>query len=152
MFSFSLSVDFFHSLFFFIDVFREDPDYLQNENQYRAIRREILGEDEETEEREDEVLDDEDNDQGDMGSEDHSPHPSDEASSAQSSIPIVDHTNLDLASFRKTVYLTIMSSLNFEEACHKLLRIELGPGQDVGVLFKIRLFSERICLTNESIL
>jgi len=44
---------------------------------------------------------------------------------------IQDRTNTNLVNLRKTIYLTIKSSLNFEECCHKLLLIHLEEGQEV---------------------
>ncbi|PIN01388.1 hypothetical protein CDL12_26099 [Handroanthus impetiginosus] len=44
---------------------------------------------------------------------------------------IRDETETNLVNLRKAIYLTIMSSLNFEEAGHKLLRIKLDPGQEM---------------------
>lgn len=33
-----------------------------------------------------------------------------------------DQTEMDVVHFKRTVYLTIMSSLDFEECAHKLLK------------------------------
>ena len=44
---------------------------------------------------------------------------------------IVDETATNLVSLRRTIYLTIQSSLDFEEAAHKLLKMQLKPGQEV---------------------
>ena len=44
---------------------------------------------------------------------------------------IQDRTNTNLVNLRKTIYLTIKRSLNFEECCHKLLLIHLEEGQEV---------------------
>ncbi|RMZ84518.1 hypothetical protein DV737_g1127, partial [Chaetothyriales sp. CBS 132003] len=43
---------------------------------------------------------------------------------------IKDQSNTDLVNLRRTIYLTIMSSLDFEEACHKLMKVQLPPGQE----------------------
>jgi pre-mRNA-splicing factor CWC22 len=32
---------------------------------------------------------------------------------------------------RKTIYLVIMSSVDFEECCHKLLKLQIRPGQEI---------------------
>ena len=53
---------------------------------------------------------------------------------------ISDETETNLVNLRRTIYLTIMSSVDFEEAGHKLLKIKLEPGQEVCVLFCISLF------------
>ena len=45
---------------------------------------------------------------------------------------IVDATETNLVALRRTIYLTIQSSLDFEECVHKLLKMELKPGQEVG--------------------
>lgn len=44
---------------------------------------------------------------------------------------IRDETETNLVNLRRTIYLTIMSSVDFEEAGHKLLKIKLEPGQEV---------------------
>ncbi|CAM6031597.1 unnamed protein product, partial [Sphagnum compactum] len=43
---------------------------------------------------------------------------------------IQDETETNLVNLRRTIYLTIMSSVDFEEAGHKLLKIKLEPGQE----------------------
>lgn len=44
---------------------------------------------------------------------------------------IIDQTETNLIALRRTIYLTIQSALDFEECAHKLLRLELKPGQEV---------------------
>ena len=46
---------------------------------------------------------------------------------------IKDETETNLVNLRRTIYLTIMSSVDFEEAGHKLLKIKLEPGQEVSL-------------------
>ena len=48
---------------------------------------------------------------------------------------IKDRTETNLVNLRRIIYLTIMNALNYEEAVHKLLKIELQEGQEVGVFF-----------------
>ena len=36
-----------------------------------------------------------------------------------------------MLALRRTIYLTIKSSLDFEETAHKLLKLNLKPGQEV---------------------
>ncbi|XP_048605446.1 pre-mRNA-splicing factor CWC22 homolog [Brassica napus] len=48
-----------------------------------------------------------------------------------------DHTETDLVSLRRTIYQTIMSSLNFEEVVHKLLQIRIKPGQEMELCVMI---------------
>ncbi len=42
---------------------------------------------------------------------------------------IHDATETNLVNLRRTIYLTLMSSFDFEEAGHKLLKIGIQPGQ-----------------------
>lgn len=44
-----------------------------------------------------------------------------------------DSTETNLINLRRTIYLTIMSGLTFEETGHKLMKIELQPGQEFEV-------------------
>ena len=46
---------------------------------------------------------------------------------------ITDNTETNLINLRRTIYLTIMSALDFEEAGHKLMKIQLAPGQETEV-------------------
>lgn len=46
---------------------------------------------------------------------------------------IADMTQTNLVNLRRTIYLTIMSALDFEEAGHKLLKIGIQPGQEIEV-------------------
>ena len=41
-------------------------------------------------------------------------------------------TETNLVALRRVIYLTIQSSLDFEECAHKMLKINLKPGQEVG--------------------
>ena len=45
---------------------------------------------------------------------------------------ITDKTETNLVTLRRTIYLTIQSSLDYEECAHKLLKMQLKPGQEVG--------------------
>lgn len=44
---------------------------------------------------------------------------------------ILDKTETNLVNLRKVIYLTIMNALNYEEAVHKLLKIQIKEGQEV---------------------
>lgn len=43
---------------------------------------------------------------------------------------IVDFTEQDLINLRRSIYLVIMSSLNFEECVHKILKLNIKEGQE----------------------
>ena len=45
---------------------------------------------------------------------------------------IIDNTETNLVALRRTIYLTIQSSLDFDECAHKVLNLNLKPGQEVS--------------------
>lgn len=101
-----------------LDVFKSNPQYLEDEKAYEDLKRSILGdESSDDEEGSDAASDDEDEE--DSGEED------------EESMKIKDETETNLVNLRRTIYLTIMSSVDFEEAGHKLLKIKLEPGQEM---------------------
>ncbi|KAJ8103968.1 armadillo-type protein [Lipomyces tetrasporus] len=103
-----------------LNVFKFDPDYEGSEAKYKEIRDEILGaEDSE-----------ENSDESEVSSEDEDEeHPSE-----QKKMEIQDMTNRNLVNLRRTIYLTIRSSMDYEECCHKLMRINLAQGQEVELV------------------
>ena len=44
---------------------------------------------------------------------------------------IQDRTETNLVNLRRVIYLTIMNALNYEEAVHKLLKVQLNEGEEV---------------------
>jgi hypothetical protein len=44
---------------------------------------------------------------------------------------IEDRTETNLVNLRRVIYLTIMNALNYEEAVHKLLKVQLQEGEEV---------------------
>ena len=106
-----------------LDVFKVDPEYEENEKKYSEIKKEILGESSSDEE-------------DDSDGSDESDEESDEEEAAHTVMQqqaIQDQTETNLVNLRRTIYLTIMSSLDFEEAGHKLMKIHLQPGQEVEI-------------------
>jgi pre-mRNA-splicing factor CWC22 len=99
-----------------LNIFKFDPEWAEHEEAYKKLKAEILGENSDDE--------GEDSDASDESSED------DEAANEERAMEIKDATNTDLVNLRRTIYLTIMSSLDFEEACHKLMKVHLPPGQE----------------------
>ncbi|KAJ2999913.1 pre-mRNA-splicing factor cwc22 [Globomyces sp. JEL0801] len=101
-----------------LNVFKNDPKFLENEQQYEYMKREILGEESSEEEG--------------SGSEESSSSDDDEEQlETQRKVQIQDQTNTNLVNLRRAIYLTIMSSLNFEECAHKLMKLEIQPGQEI---------------------
>lgn len=106
-------------------MYKFDPNFKENEAAYAEIKHEILGSDDE----------DASGDEGDTeesGSDDD-----DEASDvddgikADGTVDVHDQTGANVVNLRRTIYLTIMSALDFEEATHKLLKLDIAPGQEV---------------------
>ncbi|KAF9735220.1 pre-mRNA-splicing factor cwc22 [Paraphaeosphaeria minitans] len=93
-----------------LNIFKFDSEYLENEQQYKKLKAEILGEEEGS--------DAEYTDESDEDDEDEE----------QKAEDVKDQTNADLVALRRTIYLTIKSSGGFEECCHKLMRINLPHG------------------------
>jgi pre-mRNA-splicing factor CWC22 len=113
------------------DIFKFDPNYLETEEKYKAIKADILGEGSDDESgSEGDNEDDEDDEEGTFGV----------------LIPclfikyvpavpekegIQDRTETNLVNLRRVIYLTIMNALNYEEAVHKLLKVQLNEGEEV---------------------
>ncbi|KAK9350051.1 armadillo-type protein [Lipomyces doorenjongii] len=104
-----------------LNVFKFDPDYEENEAKYKDIREEILGAEDDAGEISDE---------SEVSSEDEG----EDNPSEQKKMEIQDMTNRNLVNLRRTIYLTIRSSMDFEECCHKLMRINLAQGQEVEMV------------------
>ena len=102
-----------------LNVFKLDPIFTQNEEKYKEMKREILG-DSEDEESGSGAASDDDDDEEDI----------DTGIAANGTVEIHDKTETNLVNLRRTIYLTIMSALDFEEAVHKLLKMQLIPGQE----------------------
>ena len=96
-----------------LNVFKFDPEWEEHEEAYKKLKAEILGEG-----SDDEAEDDSE------GSSD------DEEAEQERQMEIKDQSNTDLVNLRRTIYLTIMSSIDFEECCHKLMKVSLPPGQE----------------------
>lgn len=107
------------------DIFRPDPQFVENEKKYEELKKQILGEESDDEGESDEDADS-DSEEGDDDEDE-----SDEEDEEQ--MKIKDETETNLVNLRRTIYLTIMSSVDFEEAGHKLLKIKLESGQEVGI-------------------
>jgi pre-mRNA-splicing factor CWC22 len=97
-----------------LNVFKFDPEWEEHEAAYKQLKSEILGEAE----------------TGDDDEYESSDSSEDEEAKEERSLEIKDQTNTDLVNLRRTIYLTIMSSVDFEECCHKLMKVTLPPGQE----------------------
>ncbi|KAJ2787550.1 pre-mRNA-splicing factor cwc22 [Coemansia interrupta] len=119
-----------------LNVFKYDEEYAENERKYSGIKAEILGESSDSSDAESGSESGSEGDSesgsdssGDDEDEDDSPKaaPTSETPGVQK---IHDLTETELVNLRRTIYLTIMSSLSFEEAAHKLLQIKIRPGEE----------------------
>ncbi|KAH7340194.1 hypothetical protein B0J17DRAFT_650293 [Rhizoctonia solani] len=96
-----------------LNVFKFDPNYVDNEEKYKEIKAEILG-------------DESDDESGSSESE------SDDDEEAVADKPgITDMTETNLVNLRRTIYLTIMNALSYEEAVHKLMKVNIQEGQEI---------------------
>ncbi|EPE37085.1 ARM repeat-containing protein [Glarea lozoyensis ATCC 20868] len=98
-----------------LNIFKFDPEWEEHEEAYKALKAEILGEGSDDEEDDDEESDDSEDDAEKQG---------------EKALEIKDQSNTDLVNLRRVIYLTIMSSIDPEECCHKLMKINLPAGQE----------------------
>ncbi|XP_060033610.1 pre-mRNA-splicing factor CWC22 homolog isoform X2 [Erinaceus europaeus] len=105
-----------------LNVFKMDPNFMENEEKYKEIKKEIL----------DEGDSDSNTDQDAGSSEDEDEEEEEEEGEEDEEgqkVTIHDKTEINLVSFRRTIYLAIQSSLDFEECAHKLLKMEFPESQ-----------------------
>ncbi|XP_045465514.1 pre-mRNA-splicing factor CWC22 homolog [Harmonia axyridis] len=110
-----------------LNVFQLDDKYEENEDKYKLLMKEILDDDSE---ESGSGTDDEDDDNDEDDNEDN-----DDENKKQDAI--IDNTDSNLISLRRTIYLTMQSSLDFEECTHKLLKMQLKPGQEIELCHMI---------------
>ena len=108
-----------------LNVFKFDPDYEENEKKYQAVTREILVEDGDEAESSDD-------DSGSDASEDQ-----DQEEETKKSEAIIDNTETALIILRRTIYLTIQGSLDHNECAHKMMQLQLKPGQNTELCHMI---------------
>ncbi|VDM85178.1 unnamed protein product [Strongylus vulgaris] len=111
-----------------LNVFKLDPEFEKNEKQYEEIRAEIIGD-----------ADDSDEEGSDEDGEGSGGEVDEEQAAAATSgtTEIIDNTEQNLVAFRREVYLTIQSSLDFQEAAHKLLKMKVPKELEVNGLYTL---------------
>lgn len=107
------------TIFIFSDVFKLDPDFEENENKYKNLCKELLGSEAES-----------GSGSGSSGSDSSGESSEDEAEKERKTMEIIDNTETNMIALRRTIYLTIHSSLDYEECAHKLMKMQLKPGQE----------------------
>ncbi|KAG0164085.1 pre-mRNA-splicing factor cwc22 [Apophysomyces sp. BC1034] len=100
-----------------LNVFKFDSEYEANEEKYAQIKVEILGE--------------ESDEEMESGSDESDNSESESEDEAEKQEQIQDMTNADIIALRRTIYLTVMSSVNYEECCHKLMKLDIREGQEI---------------------
>ncbi|KAJ4932807.1 hypothetical protein JOQ06_029649 [Pogonophryne albipinna] len=117
-FTHMLPLDDEYSIDDILNVFKMDPDFLENEEKYKTIKREIL----------DEGSSDSGED-GDGSGDDEDDEEENAEPTEEEKIIIYDQTEINLVAFRRTIYLAIQSSLDFEECAHKLIKMDFPDSQ-----------------------
>ncbi|CAF0829504.1 unnamed protein product [Rotaria sp. Silwood1] len=114
-----------------LDVFKHDPEYEENERKYKEIRKTIL--DESSDDEDASSSDSSDSDEENDGKKDDVDEEEQEGDQAgkEKQETIIDQTETNLVTLRRTIYLTIQSSIGAEECAHKLLKMNLRPGQEM---------------------
>lgn len=102
----------------FLNVFKFDPFFEKTEEEWAQIKKEILGEEniiklKTLKPLENEEIENEEMDENREGED-----------------KIMDFTEKDLINLRRTVYLTIMNSVDYEECIHKLMKMDIGEGHE----------------------
>ena len=97
-----------------LNIFKFDSEWEENEEAYKRLKAEILGEGSDEDDDEDDSDDSEEDDE----------------KQEEKALEVKDQSNTDLVNLRRTIYLTIMSSIDPEECCHKLMKVQLPPGQE----------------------
>ena len=107
-----------------LNVFQFDPHFQENEAKYVVIKKGIIG----SEESGSDDKSDEEEEEEESSSEDATEIDSTNDSTTTTTL-IIDKTEANQSSFRKTVYLTITSSLDVEECALKLLKLDITAEQ-----------------------
>ncbi|NXA48842.1 CWC22 factor, partial [Nothocercus julius] len=101
-----------------LNVFKLDPNFMENEEKYKTLKKEILDEGDSESEADQEA-----------GSTEEEEDEGEEEDADGQKVTIHDKTEINLVSFRRTIYLAIQSSLDFEECAHKLLKMDFPESQ-----------------------
>lgn len=105
-----------------LNVFKFDPEFDKNEATYDEIRKEIIGGVDDS---------DEEGGEGDNDGDEDDEEAEAETAAKPATTEIIDNTEQNLVAFRREVYLTIQSSLDYQEAAHKLLKMNIKPELEV---------------------
>ncbi|XP_047738493.1 pre-mRNA-splicing factor CWC22 homolog [Hyalella azteca] len=104
-----------------LNVFKHDPEFEVNEEKYKEIRASLLGE----------SSDGEDGEDGSGSSGSDSDDEEEDEDKEKAGQDILDQTESNMLAFRRTIYLTLRSSLTVDEATHKILKGNIKPGWEM---------------------
>jgi len=93
------------------NVFKFDPEFTKNEEAWEEIKKEILGE------------------QLDAFGDEQEEDPNEFKVEALPQSEVVADPEKDLINLRRTIYLVIVSSVDHNECCHKLLKLKIREDQ-----------------------
>ncbi|KAA0193898.1 hypothetical protein HAZT_HAZT008007 [Hyalella azteca] len=110
-----------------LNVFKHDPEFEVNEEKYKEIRASLLGESSDGEDGED--------GSESSGSDSDDEEDEDKENAGQD---ILDQTESNMLAFRRTIYLTLRSSLTVDEATHKILKGNIKPGWEMELGNKLQ--------------
>lgn len=110
-----------------LNAFKFDDQYENNEEKYKGLCKEILGSDASS--GESDSGSNSDSESGSGASSDSENEGED--GGQKTAVDIIDNTETNLIALRRTIYLTINSSLDYEECAHKLMKMQLKPGQEI---------------------
>jgi pre-mRNA-splicing factor CWC22 len=113
-----------------LDIFSFDNEYDMKEEEWKQIKAEILGE----EDDDDESGGSDDDDESGSKPEKDENEIRGASDDVKKTVVIEDLTETDLVHLRRTIYLTIMSSATFEECTHKLAKMDIPPGRECELI------------------
>lgn len=139
-----------------LNEFHYDDKYDENEKVWKQFRECILGPEDENEDEEEHIS-------NHVESTERAISEFPEVKQIKDKSRIFDLSEQDLVKYRKSIYLTVVSSIDFEECCHKLLKQNVREGlegemvnmiieccvQERTYLKFYGLLSERLCLLKD---
>lgn len=106
-----------------LNIFKLDNDFEENEKKYNILKREILDETD---------SDESGSSSGEESDDEQEENPEEESEQKnEDSQMIIDETETNLVALRRTIYLTIQSSLDFQECAHKMLKMNIKKNQEM---------------------
>lgn len=111
-----------------LNIFKVDPDFLANEEKYKVLKREIL---DETDSSSGSGSDDDSEEEESSNDEEEKGKEGGGAATGGENQMIIDETETNIVTLRRTIYLSIQSSLDFQECAHKLLKMNIKKNQEM---------------------